>query len=161
MVVHLNFSLITHLINLFRFFLSSLIIFLMNFMHLRNFLQFDTIIMKFSGRFTRLLDKRNLILMVVRMPNQDFINVHDNHKSYTRDYHCERQVLIWVQTWGGRQWSFNLSKIGIKSCDGLRDDVQHCNRDEQTARKSHGYWHDLTFTETLKVWDKSAKNDHF
>ena len=116
--------------------------------------------MKFSSRLTGLLDKRNLIFMVMRMTNQDLINVHDDHKSDTSDYHCKRKILIWVQTWGWWQWGLDLCEIRIESCDGFGNDVQHCNWEEQTARKSHGYWHDLAFTETLEVWDESAENDH-
>jgi len=40
-----------------------------------------------SLRLSRLVNKGNIVLMIMRLPDKYLINVHDNHESHTCDNH--------------------------------------------------------------------------
>lgn len=127
-------------------FLGSFLVELMRLVGIWRFPQFTGNVFLWSSR---LLDERNLILVIMRMSDQYLVDVHDYHKSQTGDDHCQRDVWVLMQAWRWRQGSFYLSKILVKSRDGLWNDVQHCDWQEQTARECHGHGHYLSLIETF------------
>ena len=82
------FSDISLVFDLLSFLFSLFSVRLMSIVHMRSFFQLN--FSEISHGSSWLFDERHFILVVVRVPDENLIDVHDNHEGYTGDYHSQR-----------------------------------------------------------------------
>ena len=73
---------------------------------------------------TWIVGKADFVLMIMRVANEDFIDVHDEHESKHSNYHGEWEIAVAMQITRRSNMLIFLIKIQIKVKNSLGDDVQ-------------------------------------
>lgn len=73
---------------------------------------------------TWIVGKADFVLMIMRVADEDFIDVHDEHKSKHSNNHGEWEIAVAMQITRRSNMLIFLIKIQIKVKNSLGDDVQ-------------------------------------
>ena len=73
---------------------------------------------------TWIVGKADFVLMIMRVADEDFIDVHDEHKSKHSNNHGEWEIAVAMQITRRSNMLIFLIEIQIKVKNSLGDDVQ-------------------------------------
>jgi hypothetical protein len=103
----------------------------------------------------RLRHKTNLVFVIMRLTNQDFIQKHH----YQHRGHCDdhRQGKVSLVVTFRVTCVVVLSEERVETIDSFGYDVDHSYRQEERARKCHGNIHDGLVLETFERRDETTE----